>query len=66
MVGLAHEEIQRLERALARSLSGPDELLSFPFGSNLFSFKTGHVLALAADKRRIHAGAKIVLLNADG
>ena len=66
MVGLASAGIQGLERALARSWLCPDELFSFRFRSNLFSFKACHVLALAADKRRIHAGVKIVLLNANG
>ena len=66
MVGLAFEEIQGLERALSRSLPGPDELFSFRFGNNLFSFNAGHAPALAADKGRIHAGVKIVLFNANG
>jgi hypothetical protein len=66
MVRLAPKDIKSMEGALARSLPGPDELLSFRFGSNPFSFKTFHVLALAADKRRIHAGVEIVFLDANG
>jgi hypothetical protein len=66
MVRLACKDLKRMEGAFARSLPGPDELLSFCFGSNLFSFKTFHVLALAANQRRIHAGVKIVLLYPNG
>jgi hypothetical protein len=66
VIGLAPEEIQSLEGAFARSLPGPDELLSFCFRSGLFSFKTFHLLALAANEGRVHAGAEIVLLDANG
>jgi hypothetical protein len=47
-------------------LPGPDELLSFCLRSGLFSLKTFHVLALAADHWRVHAGVEIVLLDANG
>jgi hypothetical protein len=66
MVGLVSEKVQRLEGTLARSSPGPDELFSFFFWCGRFSFKAFHVLALAADKGRIHAGAKIILFDPNG
>ena len=66
MIGMVPKNSQGMERAFLRSLSWPGELLSLNFGRDLFPLNAFHLLALAADCRRIGACVEIVLLDVDG